>query len=135
MSTWLTKLLTDKTVDANEENEEIINVKNFSDKFSDHFFSTPSQQIILIPIRDGEDEIDKTKGKLLEKLFDKAYKNNKMVKEIIDAKAHGFWKLLTALTKKGIVLSMRDLKIECEQLYMKNRMYVSENKPLQLFLL
>ena len=49
-----------ETVDANEENKEIINVKEFSDKFSDHSFSTPLQQIIPEPSRDREGEIDKT---------------------------------------------------------------------------
>ena len=121
-------------VDRTEENEEIIDVKEFFDKFSDHFFSTPSQQIISVPIGDGESEIDKT-NKSLEKKFFKAYKDDEMVKEIIDAKSHGFRKLPTVLTKKSIVLSIEDLKIKNEQLYVKNRMYVPENKLLQLFLL
>ena len=89
----------DKTVEGNEENKEIIDVKEFSDKFSDHFFSTSLQQIISAPIGDGEDENDKTK-KLLEDLFKKAYKDNKVVKKIIDAKACNLQKLPTALTKK-----------------------------------
>ena len=122
-------------VDENKENKEIINIKKFSNKFLDNLFFTSLQQIIPIPIGDGESEIDKTKGKSLEKLFKKAYENNNIVKNLIDVKAHGFWKLPTALTKKGIRLSMEDLKIENKQLYMKNRMYVLENKPLQLFLL
>ena len=120
----------------NEENEEIINVKEFSNEFSgtDNSFSTFSQQIISVPIGDREDKIDKM-GKLLEELFEKAYKDNEVVKEIIDAKACGLRKLPTALTKKGIVLSMGDLKIKSEQLYVKNRMYVPENEALQLHLL
>ena len=73
--------------------------------------------------------------KLLEDLFEKAYEDNKVVKEIIDTKARGLRKLPKALTKKGIVLSIGDLKIESERFYVKNRMYVPENKPLQLFLL
>ena len=126
----------DEIVDGNEENEEIINVKEFSDKFSgtNNPFFTPSQQIISVPIGDKEGEIDKT-GKLLEKLFEKAYEDDKMVKEIMDAKACSFRKLPTALTKKNIVLSMGDLKIKSEQLYVKDRMYVSENEALQLHLL
>ena len=127
-----------ETVDANEENKEIINVEEFSDKFfdkfSNHLFSTFLQQIIPVPIGDGEDEIDKM-GKLLEELFEKAYKDNEVVKEIIDAKAHSLRKLPTALTKKSIVLSMKDLKIKSKQLYMKNKIYVPENKALQLHLL
>ena len=120
-----------ETVDGNEENKEIINIEEFSDEFSetDNLFSTLLQQIISISIGDKEGEIDKT-GKSLEELFDKVYKDNKVVKEIINVKARGFRKLLTALTKKGIVLSMRDLKIKSEQLYVKNRMYVPENKLL-----
>ena len=65
----------DEIVDRTKENKQIIDVKEFSDKFSDHSFSTPSQQIISVPIEDGEDMIDETK-KLLEKLFEKAYKDN-----------------------------------------------------------
>ena len=126
----------DKTINGNEENKEIIDVKEFSDKVSDNSFSAPLQQIILKLSGDGKDEFDETKGNLLEKLFDKAYKDDKVVKEIIDAKACGFWKLLTALTKKGVVLLIRDLKIGKNRcLYVKNRMYVLENKSLQLFLL
>ena len=123
-------------VNENKENEKIINVKEFSNKFSeiDNFFSTLLQQNISVPIRDKKDEIDET-GKSLEELFDKAYKDNKVVKKIINTKAHGLQKLLTALTKKSIVLLMRDLKTESEQFYMKNGMYIPENKPLQLFLL
>ena len=120
-----------KTVNGNEENKEIIDVKEFSNKFSEtnNPFSTPSQQVISVPIGDREGEIDEM-GKLLEKLFNKAYKDNKMVKENINAKIRGLQKLPTALTKKGIVLSMRDLKIKSKWFYMKNRMYVPENKPL-----
>ena len=98
-------------VDGTEENKKIINVKKFSNKFSDHFFSTPLQQIILIPIGDRESEIDKTE-KLLKELFNKAYKDNKIVKEIINAKTRGLWKLPKALTKKDIILSIEDLKIK-----------------------
>ena len=78
----------DEIVDKNKENKKIINVKEFSDKFSgtNNFFSTPSQQIISEPIGDKENEIDET-GKLLEELFEKAYKNNEIVKKIINAKA------------------------------------------------
>ena len=74
----------------NEKNKKIINAKEFSNKFSetDNPFSTPLLQIISVPIRDGEGEIDKM-GKLLEELFKKAYKNDKVVKKIINAKARG----------------------------------------------
>ena len=125
-----------KTVDRNKENKEIINVEEFFDKFSEtnNLFSTLLQQIILKPSGDGKDKIDKT-GKLLEELFDRPYKNNKVVKKIIDAKACDLQKLPTALIKKSIVLSMRDLKIKNKQLYVKNRMYIPENTTLQLHLL
>ena len=125
----------DEIVNGNE-NKEIIDVKEFFDKFSktNNLFFTPSQQIIFVPIGDKEDEIDKT-GKSLEKLFEKAYKDDEVVKEIIDAKAYDLWKLPIALTKKDIVLSMGDLKIKSEQLYVKNKMYISENEALQLHLL
>ena len=126
----------DEIVDGTKENKKIINVKEFSDEFSgtDNPFSTPLQQIISIPIGDGEGEIDKMK-KLLEEMFEKAYKDNEVVKKIMNAKSHGLRKLPTALTKKGIVLSMGDLKIKNKQLYVKNKMYVPENEALQLHLL
>ena len=72
---------------------------------------------------------------MLEELFNKAYKNDEVVKKIINAKAHDLQKLPTALIKKDIVLLMGDLKIESKLLYVKNRMYILENKLLQLFLL
>ena len=112
----------DAIVDANEENKEIIDVKEFFDEFSDHFFSNLLQQIIPKPSGDGKGETDKTKGKLLEKLFKKAYKDNDVVKDLIDAKVRGFRKLSIVLTKKDIRLSMRDLKIKSKQLYVENRM-------------
>ena len=106
-------------------------LKNSPTNFPTNFlitFSTPLQQIIPVPIGDGEGEIDKM-GKLLEELFEKTYKDNEVVKKIMDAKAYGLWKLPTALIKNSIVLSRRDLKIESEQLYMKNKMYVPEMRP------
>ena len=124
----------DVIVDENKKNKEIIDVEEFSDEFSDSLFSTLLQQIIFAPIGDRKGENDKTE-KLLEKLFKKAYEDNDVVKEIMDAKARGLRKLPTVLTKKDVVLSMGDLKIKNRQLYVKNRMYVPENKPLQLFLL
>ena len=124
----------DETVKANEKNKKIIDVEEFSNKFSDNSFSTSLQQIILKPSRDGEDEIDKMR-KSLKELFKKAYKDDEMVKEIMDAKARSLQKLPKALIKKDIVLSMGDLKIKSKRLYVKNRMYVPENEPLQLFLL
>ena len=75
-------------------------------------------------------------GKLLEELFKKAYKDDKVVKKIMDAKTRGLRKLPTALTKNGIVLSMEDLRIgKNGQFYVKNKMYVPENEALQLYLL
>ena len=119
-----------KTVEGNEENKKIINVKKFSNKISDTSFFTFSQQIISAPIRDREGENDKTE-KLLEELFEKAYEDNGVVKEIINAKARGFWKLPTSLIKKDIRLSTRGLKIKSKQLYVKNKMYIPENEALQ----
>ena len=116
----------------NEENEEIIDIKEFSNKFSgtDNPFSTFLQQIISVPIEDKKGEIDETE-KLLKELFKKIYKDNEVVKEIIDTKVRSLWKLPTTLTKKGIVLLMGDLKIgKNGQLYVKNRMYIPENKAL-----
>ena len=121
-------------MDGSKENKEIIDVKEFSDEILDTPFSTLLQQIISTSIGDREGENDKTE-KLLEKLFEKSYEDNKVVKKIINAKARGFQKLLTALTKNDIRLSMGDLKIKSKHLYVKNKMYVPEDKPLQLFLL
>ena len=124
----------DETVDTNEENEKIIKVEEFSDKFSDHSFSIPLQQIIPKSFGDKEGETDKTKRKLLKELFNKTYKD-KVMKEIMIANTRGLRKLPIVLTKKSIILLIGDLKIENEQLYMKNRMYISENEALQLHLL
>ena len=63
------------------------------------------------------------------------WQDNNIVKDFIDAKACGLRKLPTALIKKDIVLSIGDLKIENKRLYVKNRMYLPENKVLQLHLL
>ena len=106
----------DEIVDGNKKNKEIIDVEEFSDKFSktDNLFSTFLQQIIPKSSRNREGETDKTKGKLLEELFKKAYKDDEVVKEIINAKTRGLRKLPKILSKKGIVLSMRDLKIKSE---------------------
>ncbi|MCJ1263595.1 hypothetical protein MMC22_003465 [Lobaria immixta] len=46
----------------------------------------------------------------------------------MDAKARGLRKLPTALTKKGVLLSMRDLKVENGRLYLKNSMYVPDTR-------
>ena len=119
----------DKTVEGNEKNKEIINVKEFSDKISETLFPILLQQIISVSIGDGKSENDKTE-KLLEKLFEKTYEDDEVVKEIIDVKAQSFQKLLITLTKKSIRLSMSNLKIEIKQLYVKNRMYIPENEAL-----
>lgn len=71
----------------------------------------------------------------MEKLFKKAYEDDKVVKNLINAKERGLQKLSTALIKKGIVLSIGDLKIKNRYLYVKNRIYVPENEALQLHLL
>ena len=57
---------------------------------------------------------------------------------LIAAKQHGQQKLSIELTKQGIKLSMKDLSIsknEPKRLYVKRRIYMPENKKLQLFLL
>ena len=79
-----------KIVDANEENEKIIDVEEFSNEFSDNSFSILLQQIIPKPSKDGKGEPNKTE-KLLEKLFDKTYEDNKIVKKIINANSRSYW--------------------------------------------
>ena len=109
-------------------------LKNFPTNFQIPLSPLFRSKFSSASIGDEEDKIDET-GKLLEELFKKAYKDNKVVKKIMDAKACGLWKLPIALIKKSIVLSMENLKIKNKQLYMKNRIYVSENEVLQLHLL
>ena len=65
----------DENVDRNEENKKIIDVKKFSNNFSDNIFSIPPQQIIPKLIKDEKGKIDKT-GKLLEELFDNSAGNS-----------------------------------------------------------
>ena len=75
---------------------------------------------------------------LLEELLNRAYKNDK-VKDIIAAKRKGLWRLPANFTKQGIKLAMGDLTLEgnkdSTRLYVKNRMYVPNDKNLRLFLL
>lgn len=117
----------DKIVDGNED---IINVEKHLDKFSGN-----EDNSTLIPNISKDNEPNATKAKSLEKLFEKAYKDNEVVKNLINAKERGLQKLPMALIKKGIVLSIGDLKIKNERLYVKNRMYIPENEALQLYLL
>ena len=75
---------------------------------------------------------------LLEKLLDRTYKNNK-VKNIIAAKRKGFQRLPANLIKQDIKLAMEDLTLEgsegSTELYVKDKMYVPNDKNLRLFLL
>ena len=77
--------------------------------------------------------------KLLENLLQKAYKNDKVVNSIIAAKEQGLPKLSAKSAKQGIKLALRDLTVaiigNSKRLYVKNRMYVPNDKDLQLFLL
>lgn len=126
--------------------EEIIDVNNYIDNFdqsedkrpigqddyaeeSDIGMSNEPQMHEDSHNSDGDDP------ESLEKLLEDAYEMDKVVKEIVNAKKSGLWKLPQALVKKGIALSMGDLKIENKRLYIKNRMYVPDNKKLQLYLL
>ena len=76
----------------------------------------------------------------LENLLDKAYQDN-IVNSIIDAKRQGLRKLPADLTKQGIKLAMGDLTLrnnsrgESVRLYVKDRMYILNDKSLKLFLL
>ena len=76
---------------------------------------------------------------LLNKLLSKAYQNNKTVNSIIDAKQQGLRKLPADLTKQGIKLAMGDLTLNgsgsSTRLYVKSKMYVSNDENLKLFLL
>ena len=58
---------------------------------------------------------------------------------IIAAKKQGLWKLLAELTKQNIRLAIKNLTVESsgngKRLHMKRKMYVPNDKNLQLFLL
>ena len=74
----------------------------------------------------------------LEDLLDKAYLDN-IANSIIDAKRQGLWRFPAKITKQSINLTMGDLTLggsgRSTRLYVKNKMYVPNDKDLKLFLL
>lgn len=74
---------------------------------------------------------DEADPKSLEELLENAYEDE-VVEEIMGLKARSLWKLSTTLTKRGILLSMGDLRVENGRLYVKT---VPDNEALQLYLL
>ena len=76
----------------------------------------------------------------MEDPLDEAYQDN-IINSIIDAKRQNLWKLLANLIKQGMKLAMGDITLEdsgCSsstKLYIKSKIYVPDNKNLQLFLL
>ena len=70
----------------------------------------------------------------LKELFANAYKNNELVQAIIDAKIRGMRKLPCKILKQ-IKLSMGDLEVKNSRLYIQDKIYVSNDNNLQLYLL
>ena len=77
--------------------------------------------------------------KSLENLLQNAYQQDKVMNSIIAAKKQGFQKLSAELTKQNIKLAMGDLVVErngaTKRLYVKSKIYIPNDKNLQLFLL
>ena len=77
----------------------------------------------------------------LENLLDKTNQNNKILNSIIAGKQASLQKLAAELIKQGIKLAMRDLTLkdigqgDSTRLYVKDKMYVPNDKKIRLFLL
>ena len=65
----------------------------------------------------------------LEELFANAYKNDKLVQAIIDAKIRGIRKLPRKILKQ-VKLSIRNLEVKNSRLYVRGKIYVPDNKNL-----
>ena len=70
----------------------------------------------------------------LEELFANAYKNNKLVQAIIDTKIKSMRKLPRKILKQ-VKLSMGDLEIKNNKLYIRDKIYIPDDKNLRLYLL
>ena len=69
-----------------------------------------------------------------EELFANTYKNDKLIQAIIDAKIRGMRKLPRKILKQ-VKLSMGDLEVKNSRLYMQGKIYIPDNKNVQLYLL
>ena len=63
-----------------------------------------------------------------------AYNKDELTKAIMAAKADGLRKLPPEVLKE-VKLSMGDLEIKSERLYVKGRLYIPDDKELQLHVL
>ena len=70
----------------------------------------------------------------VEELFKNTYKNNKLVQAIIDAKIKSMRKLPCKILKQ-VKLSMGDLEVKNSRLYVWGKIFVPDDKNLQLYLL
>ena len=70
----------------------------------------------------------------LKNLFPNAYEKNKLVQAIINTKVKRLQKLPLKILKQ-VKLAMRDLEVNNNRLYVRDKIYIPNNKKLQLHLL
>ena len=111
--------------------KDIINAENYLDDniAEDNNLATDQESIDVKP-RNYEENAEDS----LEELFANAYKNNKLVQAIIDAKVKSMRKLSRKILKQ-VKLSMGDLEVKNSRLYVQGNIYIPDNKNLQLYLL
>ena len=68
----------------------------------------------------------------LESLIEKGYEKDEVTQDILAAKKKGLRRLPQHIMAKGIKLAMGDLDIHDNQLWISDRLYVPDYKPLRL---
>ena len=111
--------------------KDIINAENYlDDNITNNNNLATNHKSSDIKMRNHEENAEKS----LEELFANAYKNNKLVQAIIDAKVRSMRKLLCEILKK-VMLFMRNLEIKNSRLNLQDNIYVLNDQNLWLYLL
>ena len=76
----------------------------------------------------------KNAEKSFKKLFANIYKNNKLVQATIDVKVRDMRKLPRKILKQ-VKLSIENLEVKNNRLYVQGNIYIPDNKNLRLYLL
>jgi transposase InsO family protein len=71
----------------------------------------------------------------LEQLLQEAYDADELVQDLIAAKNQGLRRLPQHIMNRGIKLSMGDLAVRENRLWINNRLFIPDNKPLRLRLM
>ena len=113
-------------------NKNIIDTKdNLDDNIAgDNNNSATDQKSADIELQNNEENTEI----FFEKLFANAYKNNKLVQAIIDAKVRNMRKLPCKILKQ-VKLSIGDLEVKNSRLYVQSNIYILDDKNLRLYLL